>query len=137
MCVPGALWRDIGRRLRDNSLQSCRGARKYDPAMPDQPIAELLILVDNIERLLRTDTAGRERNQIGAIVEHMERISPDGSVVALANHVAIALAHHDLEGPIGSIAVIRALTALERLRARLVAMGQVNPPSRRAAGATA
>lgn len=92
--------------------------------MSDQTIEELLILVGNIERLLRTDTAGRERNQVGAIVEYIERVSPDGSITALANHVALALAQQNLEGPVGSIAVIRALAALERLRASLLDMRQ-------------
>lgn len=90
--------------------------------MSDPTIDELLILVGTIERLLRTDAAGRERSQVGAIVEYIERISPDGSITALANHVALALAQQNLEGPVGSIAVIRALGALERLRASLLAM---------------
>ncbi|HWA37969.1 MAG TPA: hypothetical protein VG873_08910 [Burkholderiales bacterium] len=85
-------------------------------------IDELLILVDNIERLLRAEAVSRERNQIGEIVAYIEKVSLDGSIAALANAVAIALSRRSLEGEFGVVAVVRALSALERLRASLLYM---------------
>lgn len=85
-------------------------------------IDELLILVENIERRLSSDVAGAERNQIGEILRYIEKRSEDGSVVALANQVAIALSQRSLEGPFGVVAVVRALAALDRLRCKLKGM---------------
>lgn len=85
-------------------------------------IEELLILVGNIERLLGAGTSGSERNQVGEVVAYIERISPDGSITALANNVVIALAQRSLEGPFGVVAVMRALAAVGALRSALLKM---------------
>jgi hypothetical protein len=104
-------------------------------AMRPSDIDELLILVDGIERLLRAEAVSRERNQIGEIVAYIEKVSHDGSVAALANAVAIALSRRNLDGEFGVVAVVRALSALERLRASLLCM-KTSPRGALAASAT-
>jgi len=94
------------------------------PRTRETLLRELGILVDQMEQRLRAEATTSDRHQIREIVAYFERISPDGSLTALANHVEIALSHGGPASSLSTVAVLRALNAIERLRARLAQLAR-------------